>query len=83
NSEDDISNYDISEKNCNTDHQSAINKLHWFSNDLENLLKEDDPALEKSLLSLKHVIGIQVELITMGINVREKGLKCKLPQPLD
>ncbi|RIB03620.1 hypothetical protein C2G38_2049119 [Gigaspora rosea] len=28
-------------------HQLAINELHWFSNDLESLLKEGDTALDK------------------------------------
>ncbi|RIB16276.1 hypothetical protein C2G38_2038702 [Gigaspora rosea] len=42
-------NYD-SESESDTDlHQSAINKLRWFSNDLESLFKEGDTALDKSV----------------------------------
>ncbi|CAG8531316.1 2744_t:CDS:2, partial [Scutellospora calospora] len=52
----DINNNNISEKNSNIDQQQlAINELDWFSNDLKNLLKEDNPALEKSIYKFVNI----------------------------
>ncbi|CAG8573181.1 2028_t:CDS:2, partial [Dentiscutata heterogama] len=49
---------DSSDENINSDasenednlYQSAINEFQWFYHDLEDLLKENDPALNKSVL---------------------------------
>ncbi|CAG8487014.1 11763_t:CDS:2 [Dentiscutata heterogama] len=42
-------NSDASENEDNL-HQLAINKLQWFYYNLEDLLKENDPTLNKSIL---------------------------------
>ncbi|RIB20332.1 hypothetical protein C2G38_2179559 [Gigaspora rosea] len=49
-SESDIDDYNNDESKSDTElHQSSIDELRWFSNDLESLLKEGDTALDRSV----------------------------------
>ncbi|CAG8743187.1 7374_t:CDS:2, partial [Ambispora leptoticha] len=52
-------NSDTSENN--NLHQSALNEFQWFCHDLEKLLEENDPVLDKSVELMATIINAEVK----------------------